>query len=662
MSDSNRDPRMDASDNWAPRLRVGVWWLHMALPLVGLWLLLVRPEFDAHWQHNPTHFWLVAGVALINVVIASRISEETARRKDARIFLVSLGFQISAAFIGLHALATPKVLLAGGNAGFSLASPVGLFLASIVVAVSSLDLTSTASAWILRRQRLLRYGVIFAILLWAFLSLNELPPLETPLEEELNSGGWVVMGASAVALFLIGAFRYFLIHQRRPSAVSIALATAFVLLAESMVAVILAPAWRVSWWEWHLLALAAFGYVWYAARLQHRHEGRPAGLFEAVALEETVDRIRAEYQAALEEMVDAMSSENADVRRATARGLGSTLGLSGVQVEVLVQAAEALAQERRQSALLGAIAEVGQRARVSDDEKDFTKSVEELASRASGYRVGLALDGQGDLSTPGSATWPILVRGDQVGRLVISNGGDDVPEWDRSLFESLAGQVSIAVENRRLYAELQRLFSRYTSPELASALLSGAVRRDLGGSVAEVTVLFADLKGFTAFSEKVAHPELIVQQLNTFFSAAVPALRSHGGTVDKFVGDALMAVFNSPVLQPDHAVRAVRAALAMNKAVADLGDSRLQFRIGVNTGPALVGNIGSEDLRSFTVIGDAVNVAARLEALAEPGEVVIGSTTAGLIRHVATLEPLGNVEVKGRTEPVGAFRLLSLTD
>ena len=649
---------IEQSSTRGSSLRVGVWLLHMALPILGLWLLLARPELDAHWQHNPTHFWLVAGVALINVVLAVRITEEAVRRQDARLFLVALAFQISAAFIGLHALATPQLLVAGANVGFVLASPVGLFVASLIMAISSIELNSSVSAAIIRHQRALRYSVVGAVILWAFLSLNQLPPLRGVIEEELSRGGWSWMGGAAVAFYLIAAFRYFQFHHRRPSAVSLAMATALVLLSESMVAVILARTWRLSWWEWHLLALAGFGYLWYAARLQYRHQGNPVGLFDGVALESTVEQIRLEYQGALEEMVEAMSTGDADDRKMTARRLGAALGLTGVQTEVLCEAAEALAQERRHSEILGAMTEIGKRARISDDEQSIVVAVEELVGRASGYRVSVALD---EGIRHGDDAFPIYVKDDRVGSLAVTNGADISP-FDRSLLESLASQVSIAVENRRLYAELRRLFSRYTSPELSNALLSGAVRRELGGSVAEVTVLFADLKGFTAFSERVAHPELVVQQLNNYFSAAVPELRAQGGTVDKFVGDALMAVFNSPVLQPDHALRAVRAALAMNAAVSALGDSELQFRMGINTGPALVGNIGSEDLRNFTVIGDAVNVASRLESLANPGQIVVGSTTAALIRHVAELEPLGSLEVKGRVETIEAYRLIRLNE
>ena len=110
---------MTSSAHQASYLRGGVWFLHVALPVLGLWALLARPETDLHLQHNPVHFWVVAGVALINVAIANSISAEAARRADARLLLVSLAFQISAAFIGLHALATPQIFLASGNIGFS---------------------------------------------------------------------------------------------------------------------------------------------------------------------------------------------------------------------------------------------------------------------------------------------------------------------------------------------------------------------------------------------------------------------------------------------------------------------------------------------------------------------------------------------------------------
>ena len=660
-------------------LRGGVWFLHIGLPLLGLWVLLARPEVDAHVQHNPTHFWLVAGVALINVAIASRISAEAARRDDARLLLVSLAFQVSAAFIGLHALATPQVLLASGNIGFTLASPIGLFLASGVVAASSLNIGEPAARWIVGHQRALRGSVVAAVVLWAFLSLNRLPPLSGLAPEEL-AGTWLVwLAVGTVVLFVWSAYRYFQLYRRRPSAVTLALITAFVLLAESMVAVIFSRVWRLSWWEWHALALAGFGYVGYAAYLQYRKEGRSAGLFDAVVLAETVARVRDEYRDALERMVAAMSSTDASDRRNAAEQLGEELGLGGLQVDFLFQAAEAVAAERRHGEMLAALVEVGKRTRVSGDDRTLVEGAVATIARASGYdiRVSLIRHHEWQAVAVGSTStdsWPppgveevsgvvrapIEVKGEVAGVLE-ARGTDEISPADKALLESLAGQLSIALENQRLYRELRGLFGRYTSPEVATALLSGATRLELGGSVAEVTVLFADLKGFTSFSERVAHPEAVVDLLNRYLSAAVPVVRQEGGTVDKFVGDAMMALFNTPVLQADHALRAARSALGMQAAVAGLDES-LSFRIGINTGPVLVGNIGSEDLRNYTAIGDAVNVASRLETMAEPGEIVVGQTTAALIRHVAKLEPLGEVAVKGRSEPVLAYRLVGLNE
>jgi class 3 adenylate cyclase len=660
-------------------LRGSVWFLHIALPLIGLWILLAQPAVDAHLQHNPTHFWLVALVALINVAIANRISAEAARRADARLLLVSLAFQVSAAFIGLHALATPQVFLASGNVGFTLASPVGLFLASVIAAVSSLDIAAGAAQWIVVHQRALRSAVVAVVVFWAFLSLNRLPPLSGLAPEEL-AGTWLVwLAIVTVLLFVWSAYRYFQLYRQRPSAVTLALITAFVLLAESMVAVIFSRVWRLSWWEWHVLALAGFGYVGYAAYLQYRKEGRSAGLFDAVVLGETVARVREEYRDALERMVSAMSSTETSDRRNAAEQLGEELGLGGIQVDFLFQAAEAVATERRHGEMLAALVEVGRRTRVSGEDRTMVEGVVETIARASGYDIRVSLirhhkwqpiavrststepwPSPGTEEVAGVIRAPIEIKGDIAGVLE-ARGIDVIPPADRSLLESLAGQLSIALENQRLYRDLRGLFGRYTSPEVATALLSGATRLDLGGSVAEVTVLFADLQGFTSFSERVAHPEAVVDLLNRYLSAAVPVVRKEGGTVDKFVGDAMMALFNTPVLQADHALRAARAALGMQAAVSGLEED-LSFRIGINTGPVLVGNIGSEDLSNYTAIGDAVNVASRLETMAEPGEILVGPTTAALIRHVARLERLGEVEVKGRSEPVLAYRLVGLDE
>lgn len=222
-----------------------------------------------------------------------------------------------------------------------------------------------------------------------------------------------------------------------------------------------------------------------------------------------------------------------------------------------------------------------------------------------------------------------------------------------------AAQATPEVDDLR--RQLDTLFHQYISPDVAETLLAEPERADLGGDIVEVTCLFADLRGFTSFSER-SSPEEVVGMLSRYFQAAVPIILHHGGTVVQFMGDAVMALFNAPKPVVDHEVAAARAALAMQEAVAGVatdGHGWPRFRIGVNTGPTLIGNIGGS-VRSFTAIGDAINVAARLEGVAEPGQVVVGSRTTQWLRGTADLAELGAIEVKGRAEPVEAYVLTGL--
>jgi len=233
-----------------------------------------------------------------------------------------------------------------------------------------------------------------------------------------------------------------------------------------------------------------------------------------------------------------------------------------------------------------------------------------------------------------------------------------------AMAEALANQLSAALENARLYGELGTLFRQYLSPDVATSLLADPAQAALGGSLIEVTALFADLRGFTTFSEQVA-PGEIVTMLNRYHGVAVPCILDNGGTVVQFVGDALLALFNAPARQPDHATRAVRAALDLQRAVDEIAAGRPdwpRFRVGANTGPALVGNIGSEQLRGFNAMGDAVNVAARLQTLAEPGTVVIGDATRQAAGAGLTVRLLGDLTVKGRLQPVRAYVVDGLVD
>jgi class 3 adenylate cyclase len=212
-----------------------------------------------------------------------------------------------------------------------------------------------------------------------------------------------------------------------------------------------------------------------------------------------------------------------------------------------------------------------------------------------------------------------------------------------------------------LHRRIDRLFRQYLSPDVAQALVDNPDRAQLGGEVADVTVLFADLQGFTPFSERTP-PDEVMAMLNAAFGAAVPAVFEEGGTIVQFMGDALMAVFNAPLRQPDHALRACRAGLALQRALvtADRQPDSPRFRVGINSGPALVGNIGSADMHNFLAIGDTTNVAARLQTFAPPGSVVLGQLTYDLVRESVDVRSLGTPDLKGKSVPTEVYELIGL--
>ena len=685
--------------------RVIVWVAHVASPLAGLWLLVARPELDLRWQHDPTHFWLVLAVSAVSLWLAITINVAARRRADARLFLVALSFLVAATFLGLHAVATPNVLLNARNAGFTYASPVGLTLAGVFAAASAVDLSPRWSSALLGWSGWLRTGLLLVAAAWAVVSLAGLPPLSRVPSPDEN-GPTAVLSAIGVALFAAAALRYHALYQRRRAVMLLSVVTAYVLLAEAAVAMSVGHSWHVSWWEWHLLMAAGFGYVAYSAWAQYRNEGAPAGLFAVVGTEYTVRRLRAEYGAALEALVDALRRREqggmTDERMAAITAqLAERFDLTEGQIAVLSRAADALAGEREQIRKLDALVAVGQEARVLLSDFELLRgAVTRIAATFDGYAVRIGLveqrrlvftpglaagtrdapadpetvedlvleaevalaDGAPRVDPAGALIVPLMVKGHAAGVLVASRGGAPVPERDTALLASLASQLSIALENGRLYRQLDVLFRQYMSPDIATALVADPSQAALGGAVVELTSLFADLRGFTTFSER-SSPAQIVTMLNQYFDVATRAVLGQNGTVVQFVGDALMAVFNAPVRQPDHAVRAARAALAMQYEVDRIAADRPEwprFRVGVNTGEALVGNIGGEALRNFNAMGDAVNVAARLEAQAEPGHVVIGAATRQQLGDLALVTPLGDLMVKGRTQPVSAYVLHGL--
>jgi len=301
--------------------------------------------------------------------------------------------------------------------------------------------------------------------LWAAASLAQIAPLNDPMPPESGSTPLTILAVAGIALYGYAALRYASLYRRRRSAIVVAVVTAFVLLAEAMVAVAFARNWHASWWEWHVLMLAAFALIALAARAQG-----PSERFSDLYLEAT----------------------------------------------------------------------------------------------AAGTR--------------------------------------------------------------------------------------------------DVSVVFADLAGFTAFSES-RDPRVVSEMLNAYFEAAIPpVVQHHGGEIDRIIGDAMMATFNTRGDQPDHPQRAAAAALDVQRETAALAAAHPdwpRFRVGVNTGEALVGVVGAGGGRSYTVIGDTVNVASRLQAAAPVGGVAVGAAT---LRHLsgARVESLGALTLRGKREPVDAYVLEAL--
>lgn len=210
---------------------------------------------------------------------------------------------------------------------------------------------------------------------------------------------------------------------------------------------------------------------------------------------------------------------------------------------------------------------------------------------------------------------------------------------------------------------LRDTFSRYLSQQVMEQVLSSADLRSLQSTRREVSVLFADIRSFTTFAEQ-RPPEEVVEVLNQYFDSMVQVLFAHQGTLDKFLGDGLLAMFGTPLSQPDHPHRAVQAALAMQQALAELNSARLQrgqlalhIGIGINSGEAIVGNIGSEKRMEYTVVGDMVNVAQRLQAQAGGGDILIGANTFSCIRNQVKVYEVLDTQVKGRQQAVRAYRI-----
>jgi class 3 adenylate cyclase len=525
----------------------------LALPVIGLGLLIARPGLDVEWRHQPSHFWLVLLVAAVNVGLAILTNEAAMRRRDARLVLISLAFWASAGFLGLHALATPGVLLPGSSLGFVIATPVGLFLASLLAAASALPLGGPRGQLVLGRARALRIGLVILLVGWGVASILRVPPFTTasaPLEVALP----LRLGAiPAIALYAYAAWHFGRLYLRRGRPLLLAVVVAFILLAEAMLTIAVSRDWHLSWWEWHLLMAIAFGAVAVGARVEYGRERSVTATFGGLYLSSTLQRLDRWHGAALADITVAHAGGDESSERVLER-----LRMDGA-------------------------------------------TAEELA-----------------------------------------------------LLERAARELQRADELFRPYLPQQFVDHARTDP--ARARLGSGEER-------EVTILFADLSGFTSFSEQLP-PTRVVELLNAVWTAGVPAITTENGVIESFAGDGLLAIFNALGDQPDHAIRATRAAFGLLDAVSALAAERDQviprFHIGLNSGLAFVGSIGGSGRQAFAAIGDTTNLGARLLAIAGPGEVVIGERTRELLGDAAVSTPLEPVRVKGKRDPVHPWRLDTL--
>jgi len=240
---------------------------------------------------------------------------------------------------------------------------------------------------------------------------------------------------------------------------------------------------------------------------------------------------------------------------------------------------------------------------------------------------------------------------------------------DLDLLTALANYAAVAVERARLNQKIvaeerkRERLGRFLSPQVASRILaaSDTTGAELGApELREVSVLFADISGFTSMSERMS-PSSVALLLNDYLSRMTDVIFKYEGTLDKYIGDAIMAVFGAPLDMPDHAERAIRTALEMQERLAEWNAERkegpaFRVRIGINSGKAMAGEIGSVNKKEYTVLGDTVNIASRLESsVAKPGTVVVGENTYRMVEDRFEFQPLGSFSLKGKEKEVLVF-------
>ena len=267
---------------------------------------------------------------------------------------------------------------------------------------------------------------------------------------------------------------------------------------------------------------------------------------------------------------------------------------------------------------------------------------------------------------------PLMASGDRVlGLLYVDSvtAANSFSDEDLQFLVAFSGLVAIGIRNSRYAEQIRREaqvrsnFERYFAPNIAAEIAQQDSVVPLGGDRRPITILFSDIRGFTSMAESMG-PDAIAQLLTEYFSEMVEIIFEHGGTLDKFVGDAIMALWGAPIAHADDPDRALRAAVAMQDGVARLnerwllsGRPEIGVGIGINYGEVFAGNIGSHRRLEYTVIGDPVNVANRLCSEAGPGEILVSEALCQMVKDHADYEYLPAMALRGRTRSVQVYRV-----
>jgi adenylate cyclase len=247
-------------------------------------------------------------------------------------------------------------------------------------------------------------------------------------------------------------------------------------------------------------------------------------------------------------------------------------------------------------------------------------------------------------------------------------------EKDLQIFGGIGSQAAVAIHNSQLAREIEQeaktraQFQRLLSPNLVDQVVQGKLVLEKGGALSEVTLLFTDIRGFTSMSESRA-PQEIVRMLNEYFELMVDVIFKYQGTLDKFVGDEIIALFGAPVAMENAEVKAVQCALDMmqvlsefNRVRLDEGQNEIKIGIGINTGMVVTGAIGSSRALQYTAIGDAMNTTARLCSVAQPGQIILSDATFKKVQGQIAAVPLPDVRLKGKTGDIRIYNAVGLRD